>query len=336
MHVYQMRSSNIAIVKATEQRLQICMNALKDVAKVWLVAKMVHTLFESILGNKVLEERLQKAAGRKHVRDKSGNKAAQVKDKSAKRKYDDVDADFSGPPAPQMSYERSRPQSPAVTPSRELPANGQQQGQGLHHTSSGQQMPNITMTSESPELQRHNDAFMGHSRGGTRAPTPFNPRGPSMPGTPPELFLATRHSPTLPQDLWATFQPEQLFPGDHHGLYPNQQISPTQQTSFIDPQLQLNQQQQDPNQAQNQGGQQRNNFNYPGQQQQHLQPNGNMQMNQQGQPQPIPQHLTQNGWAHLGQLPAGQPPQQPDAETWSNSSMSQGPPVPTTLNVEDW
>ena len=41
------------------------MTALKEVSKVWLVAKMVHTLFESILGNKALEERLQKAAGKR-------------------------------------------------------------------------------------------------------------------------------------------------------------------------------------------------------------------------------------------------------------------------------
>src|ERR1700761_2546152 len=66
MHVYQMRSSNKSIVSATEQRLQVCMDALKEVSKVWLVAKMVHTLFESILGNKQLEERLQKAAGKRH------------------------------------------------------------------------------------------------------------------------------------------------------------------------------------------------------------------------------------------------------------------------------
>ncbi|KAK6399523.1 Transcriptional activator of fatty acid utilization, partial [Oleoguttula sp. CCFEE 5521] len=61
MHVYQMRSSNQSIVSLTQQRTTTCMNALKDVSKVWLVAKMVHTLFESILGNKMLEERLQRA-----------------------------------------------------------------------------------------------------------------------------------------------------------------------------------------------------------------------------------------------------------------------------------
>ena len=56
MHVYQMRSKVPSVVQATQDRMRVCMNALKDVSRVWLVAKMVYTLFESILGNKVLEE----------------------------------------------------------------------------------------------------------------------------------------------------------------------------------------------------------------------------------------------------------------------------------------
>ena len=68
MHVYQMRSSVPSVVAASQERINVCMNALKEVSKVWLVAKMVHTLFESNLGNKVSEERLQQATGRKAQR----------------------------------------------------------------------------------------------------------------------------------------------------------------------------------------------------------------------------------------------------------------------------
>src|SRR6201996_6108269 len=121
MHVYQMRSSNKSVVQATEQRLQVCMNALKEVSKVWLVAKMVHTLFESILGNKHLEERLQKAAGKRHQKHKPAmpQPPPRPAQDAPKRKFDDMDLGFphaNGPPAPQVSYERSRPQTPAVTP----------------------------------------------------------------------------------------------------------------------------------------------------------------------------------------------------------------------------
>ncbi|KLU85986.1 cutinase transcription factor 1 alpha [Magnaporthiopsis poae ATCC 64411] len=66
MHVYQMKSPVPTIQQVTQDRIRTCMGALKDVSRVWLVGKMVWTLFQSILGNKVLEERLQKAAGKRH------------------------------------------------------------------------------------------------------------------------------------------------------------------------------------------------------------------------------------------------------------------------------
>lgn len=318
MHIYQMRSTNTSIKATTELRLKTCMDALKEVSKTWLIAKMIHTLFESILGNKVLEEKLQKAAGRKHQRDKPNASKGQAK----KRKADDLDPDFSnGQPQQQMSYERSRPQSPAMTPSQELPAHQQ----GLH-SSGAQAMPNLTMNNDSspPDAQRSHDAFMGHSRGGTRATTPFNPRGPSMPGTPPELFLTTRHSPTLPAELWNNFQPDQLFPGNAQDLFPpGQGVSPNSGQNFIDPSLNMQQQPTQP-------GQQQPNYAYN--QQSHLQPGG-MPMTQQGQQPGVPRHMMQNGWNQMGVHNHGQ---HLDPETWSNSSTSQGPPVPTTLNVEDW
>ncbi|KAK6596671.1 fungal specific transcription factor domain-containing protein [Botrytis cinerea] len=107
MHVYQMRSSVPSIVAATQERMRVCMNGLKDVSRVWLVAKMVYTLFESILGNKVLEERLQKAAGKRHKRmvQSISEGLNQAKNESQKRKYDDMSLDFAvgSGPAPQES-----------------------------------------------------------------------------------------------------------------------------------------------------------------------------------------------------------------------------------------
>lgn len=41
-----MRSSVASIVSTAQERINVCMNALKEVSKVWLVAKMVQTLFE--------------------------------------------------------------------------------------------------------------------------------------------------------------------------------------------------------------------------------------------------------------------------------------------------
>ncbi|KAF2805562.1 cutinase transcription factor 1 alpha [Mytilinidion resinicola] len=304
MHVYQMRSSNKSIVSATEQRLQTCMDALKEVSKVWLVAKMVHTLFESILGNKHLEERLQKAAGKRHQKNKQSVAHPPPKptqDAAAKRKFDDMDLGFSnGPPAAQVSYERSRPQTPAVTPSRDI----QQQS-----------MPNMTATS--PHMPRQNsDAFMGPSRSGTRPTTPFNPSY-SFPGTPPELFLVTRNSPNISQELWQNFQPDQLFPADTHVNFPV--ISPIQ-NGLVDPALSRPQQTMPMHP---------HNANMQSSASQHMQTPHSATIPGFDQTDP-------NGWSsHIDMMAQHQQGAGGD-DTWSNSSNGRNPIVPTTLNVEDW
>lgn len=204
MHVYQLRSANPHVAEATQKRLNTCMNALKEVSKVWLVGKMVSTLFESILGNKHLEERLQKATGKRAPHRKAPAKAAAAAAKAEeqkpaqKRKFDDLDLGYgSGQPAAQMSYERSRPVSPVNAPAKD---NQEPEGQ----------VPQMSATS--PHMRQGQDAFMGMSRSGTRASTPFNTY--SYPGTPPDLFLHTRNSPNISQDLWQNYQPDQLFPPD--------------------------------------------------------------------------------------------------------------------------
>ncbi|KAJ5860698.1 Transcription factor [Penicillium soppii] len=124
MHVYQMRSSVPSIVATCQERINVCMLALKDVSKVWLVAKMVNTLFESILGNKVLEERLQKAAGRRHQRTRHGEGAAPRRPEPPKRKFDDMDLGVpNGGPTPPVSYERNGNSRANTRPT--TPFNGQ-------------------------------------------------------------------------------------------------------------------------------------------------------------------------------------------------------------------
>ncbi|KAI1514578.1 hypothetical protein KJE20_13045 [Pyrenophora tritici-repentis] len=313
MHVYQMKSSNKSIVSATEQRLQICLDALKEVSKVWLVAKMVHTLFESILGNKHLEERLQKAAGRNHKKNKVPSvppppppKPAQ---ESTKRKFDDMDLGFpvpSGPPAAQVSYERSRPQTPAVTPSRDLQP----------------QPPMPQMTTGSPQMNRQNhDAFMGPSRSGTRPTTPFNPSY-SYPGTPPDLFLVTRDTPNISQEVWQNFQPDQLFPADTQVNFP--QMSPMQNHSLVDPALSQPQNMpmpQQPSQPPAPGGQQQ----MPGQPS-NAGLSGNYEHNNTQAWQQQMEMMSQNQQQHGAQ-----------DDAWSSSSGGRhNPIVPMSLNVDDW
>ncbi|KAK4692714.1 hypothetical protein P7C71_g4544, partial [Lecanoromycetidae sp. Uapishka_2] len=259
---------------------------------------MVHTLFESILGNKMLEEKLQRAAGKRHKKPRLENRPAlEVEDQQhqQKRKYDDMEFPMSsGPPAPQVSYERSRPQTPAVTPSRDL---GQQPTTNMNPMAAPQTSDNV---------RPPNDAFMGSSRNNTRPPTPFN--GNYNIATPPDLYLVTRESPHISQNLWENFQPDQLFPESTHIAMPQY---PGQQQN-LDPQLQMPQMH-SPAMLQPPIGQ--------GQQQMpHIA--GMSQMPQGMQQQANP------GW----QGPySGDSPE----DNWSNSSRG-GPVVPAALNVEDW
>jgi len=295
MHVYQMRSSVPTVVAATQERLHICMNALKDVSKVWLVAKMVHTLFESILGNKILEDKLQKAAGRRHKKPRIDNHApAEKEEPQQKRKFDDMELGFNnGPPAPQVSYERSRPQTPAVTPSRDL---GQQGS-----------VPVAPMAAPPTDnIRQNHDAFMGSSRNNTRPPTPFNGTY-SIPATPPDLYLVTRESPHISQQLWENFQPGYLFPENTNISLP--QYATTEQP--LDPQLQMPQMQSPAQILQT---------SMQTQQQMHR---GSIQGVQGLQQQP--------GW----QTPFPADGQSPE-DRWSNSSRDAGPVAPTTLDMDDW
>lgn len=330
MHVYQMRSSVPSIVATCQERINVCMQALKDVSKVWLVAKMVHTLFESILGNKVLEERLQKAAGKRHQRRPDGHQQQQQQpphkrhEGPPKRKFDEMDFGLpNGGPTPPVSYERSRPQTPAATPSRDElaapPVSGGHQG--------------------SPSVPRDPLAGAGASRGNTRPTTPFNGQF-SLPATPPDLFLVTRTSPNLSPSLWENFQPEQLFP-DGTAIFP-ELSSP--QNNAVDPQLQMQ------SQLQTQSMQRPMMMNQP------QMPARSVSGGNQGSPEMLsamPAGMGMQGSQQPQQM-FGMENQQPwpmqgldpplsstaldnhsQDDNWSNSSRS-GPTAPTTLNVEDW
>lgn len=275
------------------------MGALKEVSKVWLVARMVHTLFESILGNKVLEERLQKAAGKRHQKSKLDASIAAPKSQvHCKRKYEDMEFGYtSGPPAPQLSYERSCPQTPSLTPNRDL---GQPTGGAVGLSS--------------PPTRNASDQFvpLGASRGGTRPTSPFL-GGLSIPATPPDLFLVTRNSPSISQSLWENFQPDQLFPDGTNMSMPF--APPT--GNPVDPQLQIPQQMQPQQVIQPQDD---GDFGLQGMASNMVMPQVNMEMHN-------------HTWSMDGMMANGLEHQHDD--NWSNSSRSV-PIVPNTLNVEDW
>ncbi len=325
MHVYQMRSPVPSIQQVTQDRIRTCMGALKDVSKVWLVGKMVHTLFESILGNKVLEERLQKGTGKRHR--KMQQSLSQLEQyryaQEQKRKYDEMAIDFSvSTPQPQESYERSRPQTPSlaakVEPVSTMPPPAATAAAGNH---------------TSPHQRGNGDAFMGGSasRPQTRPATPFNPSF-SVPATPPDLYLVTRNSPNLSQAVWENFQPDQLFPESAHvPLF--QQFSPQQAHQSLDPHMMAHLQQQSQNmQGMDGGGGQQGAFGQPLPPKRAGMGGSPLQQSAMLQPGGFPGQQGNTMW-HGFDAPMGDG--QSPSDSWSTSS-AQGQPVPTALNVEDW
>ena len=239
MHVYQMRSLVPSVVTTARRRIYICMKALKDVSKVWLVAKMVHTLFEFILGNKVLEEKLQKAAGERHGQVPKARTTVPGRDEPHKRKLDEIDRTLvNGPPAPPISYQRSRPPTPAAgtgtdtdtgTGTGAVAGAGAGAGAGAAATAAAGATATSVLDARSgsvgsmgappawpaasPHARSSDDSRMGglNPRFITQPSTPFDPSF-SVPGSPPDLFLVTRHSPSISQNIWENFQPDRLFP----------------------------------------------------------------------------------------------------------------------------
>jgi hypothetical protein len=214
-----------------------------------------------------------------------------------KRKFDEMDlGSLPSGPVPTMSYERSRPQTPATTPGPPVPM------------TLGGEMPSMP----APDSQTPGQStFMGSvtgglaSRGLTRSTTPFNP-SMSVPATPPDLYLVTRSSPPIPQGLWENFQPNQLFPDDSGLSYFS---PPSNPLNNLDPALQGG-----PNGPTN--------------------VMGGLSMSElpsMQQPQGDWGQLLGNVAGTNSGMPgsAGSPD-----DTWSNSSK--GGIVPATLNVEDW
>ncbi|KAK3944806.1 fungal-specific transcription factor domain-containing protein [Diplogelasinospora grovesii] len=342
MHVYQMRSPVPSIQQVTQDRIRTCMGALKDVSKVWLVGKMVYTLFESILGNKVLEERLQKAAGKRHRKvqqtlttqleahqqQQQAQQAQQAQQQQQqqqrlaqeqKRKYDDMAIDFSiNTPQPQESYERSRPQTPSLVSKSD--------------TTPSTMPPPVT----SPNGRNNHDTFMGGttSRPHTRPPTPFNPSF-SVPTTPPDLYLVTRNSPNLSQSIWENFQPDQLFPeGANIPLYP--QMSPTQTHQNPDPNMMAHLQSPHMQGHSLNAGANHYSQGLPGKRNfAGSPPQQNSTLLQPGMAGAFQSQHGNNMWQTNFDNTAMVDGQSP-SDSWSSSSATGQPPVPSTLNVEDW
>ena len=312
MHIYQMRSPVPSVLVATQGRMRICMNALKEVSKIWIVAKMVHTLFKSILDNKSLEERLQTAAGRRHKRPRVDSKRNQEKEEQQRKlKHNDIKLRFTqGAPVPQVSYERSRPQTPR--PQTPVVNSSKDGGQSVQAT--GMDAPPTMMRS----LQA-NEGFTSDTRHGSTHPITYFRNFYPVSTTPPNLYLVTRNSPEFSQSLWENFQPNQLFPENTPTLVPA--FHDTFDLDRLVPQMQ------------------KPSMQHQGMNDQQVLPSMRVLQDEQenihemqdpvgmAQIQRMRQQISSPNWP--GQIAE-------EAERSDEYWADPGPAIPTTLNVEDW
>lgn len=367
MHVYQMKSPVPTIQQVTQARLRSCMSALKEVSRVWLVGKMVYTLFESILGNKVLEERLQKAAGRRHRKVQQAQQtlerleqqqqlqqqqqAQQQHQQHSQQQYQQQQMQQQQAQQQQHSIlQRSLQDSKrkydemaidfsvnTPQPQESYERSRPQTPAAMKNESLGTMPPPLT----SPNARHNADTFMGGtaSRPHTRPATPFNPSF-SMPSTPPDLYLVTRNSPNLSQAIWENFQPDQLFP-ESASMPQFPHLSPEQQHQNLDTNMGAQMPTQDMPQAAPPSASGATNF---GQQQQPTpnkrgmatSPQQNHNMPQPGMGHYSNQQQQNNMWnPTFDGLPRHDQTGQSPSDSWSTGS-AQGQPVPSTLNVEDW
>ncbi|KAF3904301.1 hypothetical protein ABW21_db0205784 [Orbilia brochopaga] len=316
MQVYQVRSPQPTIVASTQKRMKVCMDALKEVSKIWLVAKMVYTLFDSILGNKALEERLAKASGYRRSGDrKHADRSKRSTDMTSKRKFEDLELGTrAAGPSPQMSYERSRPQTPtSSSPSKQ---HGTRQTTTVHGHRSAQPLAahpvSASAAPEGPHPNLINPEFS------------LQQPAPGIPTTPPEFFLVTRSSPPISQSMWENFQPNQLFPeelGNHYSeVSPSNQDTASQVTK--NPLLDISQQQYA-------GPLQTPPFKSRDLTQLESSPSMDIDSSQ-----PNNGDIMQNSaWPTKFDVDTSM--DSPE-DSWSNSSSGLAHSAPATLNVEDW
>lgn len=364
MHVYQMRSPVPSIQQVTQERVRTCMSALKEVSRVWLVGKMVYTLFESILGNKVYEERLQKAAGRRH------RKTQQSMDQLTQHAYHQQQVQQQ-----QQQYQQHLQQQAQQQVQQQVQQQAQHQAQQQAQQQPGQQQQTQQPPGQRQDLNKRKYDEMAidfavsapqqpesyeRSRPQTPSMAVSKPDQPSGSMLPPVTSPGPRHNhdtfmggtasrphtrpttpfnpsfsvPTTPPDIYLVTRNS---PNISQSLWENFQpdnLFPESAQIPLFPHL--SPQQQNTGLESNMVGQMTGiSSQQPLRQQQQPQQPLQSKQGENSVPNMLqPNHSYPQGsmWTtNFEGFPEGQSP----SDSWSTSSV-QGQPVPSTLNVEDW
>ncbi|KAK9369216.1 fungal-specific transcription factor domain-containing protein [Lipomyces kononenkoae] len=244
MFVYQTKSPSPQVVESAQRAMKVCMDALQEVGKSWMVGRMILRLFEKINENKQMKDRIFRAVHpRPHHGQRSGPSTSDIQVASERPTL--------GASQPSYPSNTSQPLSPSAgkRPSVDIPlAPAVVPPATCEHTSSLPSTPGISPTNTSqqshpgplrqpvpapaqssapvvnsmaapppPSRAGSNSGsyFLFHAQRPTAPPTPSSFQASfSVPGTPPDFYFVT-HSPPISQSFFENFQPSQLFPENH-------------------------------------------------------------------------------------------------------------------------
>ncbi|KAK9480196.1 fungal-specific transcription factor domain-containing protein [Lipomyces japonicus] len=209
MLVYQTKSQSQQIVDSAQKSLDVCMAALAEVGKSWMVGKMILRLFEKINQSKRMKDRIFRAVNPRQQHQQQVNIRPPGNDLNNDPSIDE--GIFPGSIEKSIFYQNSRSATPTGTNSSSVFSQSQSD---LGSTV----QPEPLAPPAIPHQRRHNeDSYFPpqpHSARSTAPPTPGQFAASfSIPGTPPDFFLVTQ-SPPISQTFVENFQPSQLFPED--------------------------------------------------------------------------------------------------------------------------
>ncbi|KAK9460146.1 fungal-specific transcription factor domain-containing protein [Lipomyces oligophaga] len=236
MLIYQTKSNNPAAVKAAQHSLKICMHALEELGKSYIIARMILRLFEKAGESKLIRDRICSAINPRPQQGQAGSPTQQPSQAAtaATIATPDIAMPIVPPAAPQpqshptfsiptsemykmagpmlnVSYERtgSQPVTPAaqVLNSRDSRLIAQMESMETSQSrSAASHSTNPYFPTQIP-LSSAPSPATGLS---SSLQTPM-PAGVSIPGTPLDFYFIT-HTPPISQTFVDNFQPSQLFP----------------------------------------------------------------------------------------------------------------------------
>ncbi|KAG5358183.1 Cutinase transcription factor 1 alpha [Yarrowia sp. B02] len=206
MLVYQTESKSPSVVESANRSLDVCMKALEECGKTWVVARMVLKLFKHMNESQPIRNHMAKTI-RRHARGVSKTDPPQQKMPQAQHQ---------APPqhqAPQHHAQHQQQQQPPQQQQQHVRPQQQQQQQHTqpHAPQPERKFNNHPFEQQQQQQPQEGEEYLGE-RPATNPGTPFNGTLPSKPGTPHPDFYFVTNTPPASNTFFESFQPMQLFP----------------------------------------------------------------------------------------------------------------------------